>query len=274
MSDGLADFNQLPADEAERHVYATFASRPWAQRVVSGRPYSNFAALLAACESGWAELKPADWLAAFAAHPRIGGSGGHAPDSSEREQRAVRVASSETLAALAEENRRYEERFGHVFLISASGRSAEDILTALRARIQNDPATEVEAAAGEHRKITWLRLERMLNVMTISTHVLDTARGRPAAGVSVTLCDRKPGGSWTAIAHVVTGADGRVEVASGPVQGGEYRLEFGAADYFKSTGTDGFYPEVTVVFTVRDGETRVHVPLLLSPFGYSTYKGQ
>ncbi len=163
MSDGLARFNDLLPDEAERRLYACFASDAWAQRVAAARPYANFAAILEACESAWSELDPADWLAAFAAHPRIGESGGHAPESSEREQSAIRAAQQETMTALAEENRRYESRFGHVFLISASGRTADDILAALRQRMRNDPATEFAVAADEHRKITRLRLERMLN---------------------------------------------------------------------------------------------------------------
>ncbi len=159
----IARFNGMPRDEAARQLYACFASRAWAERVAAGRPYSDFAAMLEACESSWAELAPSDWQAAFAAHPRIGDRGGHAPESSEREQGGIRVAPEETLAELARENRRYEAHFGHVFLISASGRSAEEILAALRRRMKNDPATEVRVAADEHRKITRLRLERMLN---------------------------------------------------------------------------------------------------------------
>lgn len=156
-------FNAMPAAEAERRLDACFASSSWAQRVAAGRPYTDFAALIDACESAWADLAPADWLAAFAAHPRIGESGGHAPVSSEREQAGMRTAAVETVRELQEENRRYESRFGHVFLISASGRSADEILAALRQRMGNDPATEVSVAAGEHRKITRLRLERMLS---------------------------------------------------------------------------------------------------------------
>src|SRR5262249_53664560 len=105
---------------------------------------------------------PGDWLRAFAAHPRIGEKGGDAPATSEREQSGVRRASSRTLASLAEENRRYEARFGHVFLIAARGRGAEDILYSLRQRLINDPATELDAAAAEQRKITRLRLLEML----------------------------------------------------------------------------------------------------------------
>lgn len=155
-------FNEKSDAQAVRELYACFASQSWAERVAAGRPYANFESLWAACEAAWSGLAPADWLGAFAAHPRIGERGGHAPDSSEREQTGVHAAPRGTLDALAEENRRYEARFGHVFLISASGRTAGEILAALRRRMSNDPSAEIEVAAAEHRKITRLRLERML----------------------------------------------------------------------------------------------------------------
>lgn len=155
-------FNEKPDAEAARDLYACFASQSWAERVAAGRPYADFESLWAACEAAWAGLAPADWLGAFAAHPRIGERGGHAPDSSEREQTRVYAAPRGTLDALADENRRYEATFGHVFLISASGRTAGEILAALRQRMSNDPSVEIEVAAAEHRKITRLRLERML----------------------------------------------------------------------------------------------------------------
>jgi OHCU decarboxylase len=158
----IEQFNALPAGEAEDNLYACFANRSWAGRVASGRPYSNIDALLAAAESAWSELAPGDWLRAFAAHPRIGDRGGHAPATSEREQSGVRQASAGTMAALAAGNREYEKRFGHVFLIAARGRSAEDILHALRHRMNNDPYTELEVAAGEQRKITRMRLLELL----------------------------------------------------------------------------------------------------------------
>lgn len=111
----------------------------------------------------WSTLGPGDWLEAFAAHPRLGESGGHAPQQSETEQSGVVQAADETLALLAEENRRYEARFGHVFLFSAAGRTATDVLAALHSRMSNDPEVEVTVAAEEQRKITRLRLGSMLH---------------------------------------------------------------------------------------------------------------
>ena len=110
--------------------------------------------------------------------------------------------------------------------------------------------------------------------MSISTHVLDTARGRPAAGLAVTLSRRAGNDAWSVVGKGVTDDDGRVaDLAPERIEAGDYRLEFSTAAYFKAAGTKAFYPEVSVVFTVSDAGAHHHVPLLLSPFGYSTYRG-
>lgn len=109
----------------------------------------------------------------------------------------------------------------------------------------------------------------------ITTHVLDTARGRPAPGVPVSLETLGTDDRWAMVGQGTTDGDGRLRelVAAGTrTKPGVYRLRFDTAAYFASLGEEGFYPEVTVVFQVRD-EKHHHVPLLLSPFGYSTYRG-
>lgn len=125
-------------------------------------PYPDLDSLLAAAERAWSELEPSDWAEALAGHPRIGDRGGSAPAASEREQSGVRVAAAGTLEHLAAENRLYEARFGHVFLIAAAGKSADEILAALRKRMENDAVTEARIAAAEHRKIARLRLEELI----------------------------------------------------------------------------------------------------------------
>lgn len=131
--------------------------------MADGRPYPDLTALLDAAERAWADLTPPDWDEALRGHPRIGEGGGSSPAASEREQRGVRVAGAAALAELADENRRYESRFGHVFLIAAAGKDAEEILAELRGRMSNDPVTEAQVAAAEHRKIARMRLERMMD---------------------------------------------------------------------------------------------------------------
>lgn len=109
----------------------------------------------------------------------------------------------------------------------------------------------------------------------ITTHVLDTSLGRPGAGVAVSLEQREASGGWKAIGASVTNADGRVTdlVAPGSLRAGIYRIRFDTGAYFRARGAAGFYPEVTVVFEVGDASQHYHIPLLISPFGYSTYRG-
>jgi 5-hydroxyisourate hydrolase len=112
----------------------------------------------------------------------------------------------------------------------------------------------------------------------ITTHVLDTSRGRPAAGIPVLLEQDVPGtaGAWKEIGRGITDADGRVKalLAAGVVlSAGIHRLTFGTGAYFAAQDVTAFYPEVRIVFTVSDPLQHHHVPLLLSPFGYSTYRG-
>jgi 5-hydroxyisourate hydrolase len=106
--------------------------------------------------------------------------------------------------------------------------------------------------------------------MSLSTHVLDAGLGRPAAGVPVRL-ERASGGDL--LAEASTNADGRVPDLAAELSVGDYRLTFGTGGYFAATGQRGFYPEVVVTFTVTDPARHHHVPLLLSPFSYSTYLG-
>lgn len=110
--------------------------------------------------------------------------------------------------------------------------------------------------------------------MSISTHVLDTMRGTAAAGMRVTLNRREPDGDWKELAHADTDADGRIrELTHDPLEAGEYMLRFETQLYFERSGLSAFYPEVSVVFSLDDEAGHLHVPLLLSPYGYSTYKG-
>lgn len=110
----------------------------------------------------------------------------------------------------------------------------------------------------------------------ITTHVLDTSRGRPAAGVAVTLEVQTQEGGWRAVGRGETDSDGRLKSLTGEGGGlteGVYRLSFGTGDYFAAHGEETFYPLAVVVFRVGDASEHYHVPLLVSPFGYSTYRG-
>ena len=159
--------NGLPESAARAELVRCCASSRWTQAMVAARPFASDGAVLAAADRAWWALGPDDWLEAFAAHPRIGDRASADPrhaatrEWSRREQAGAATADDGVRAALAAGNAEYERRFGHVFLIRAAGRSADEILAALRRRLENDPDAELREAAGEQATIIRLRLERL-----------------------------------------------------------------------------------------------------------------
>jgi OHCU decarboxylase len=166
----IGKLNRLSAEEARAALLACCGSARWASEVAALRPFWDVGQLLNIGGRVWRELPREDWLEAFRAHPKIGESkaeqdtGAEARRWSEGEQASAREASNETLDALAEANREYEERFGFIFIVCATGKSAEEMLALLRSRIDHDPETELRVAAGEQWRITELRLRKFLNV--------------------------------------------------------------------------------------------------------------
>jgi OHCU decarboxylase len=157
----LRELNTLPREAALKQFLSICRSGKWAESMTDSRPYADTAQLQRTAESVWLGLGPDDWLEALEGHPRIGERGGAAEEHSRQEQAGMDQASSSVRAAIADGNRRYEERFGHVFLIAAAGRGPEEILGELTRRLGNSPEEELRVAAEEHRRITRLRLERM-----------------------------------------------------------------------------------------------------------------
>ena len=156
-----AHLNSLPVAAARSALGRCCGARHWVDAMLAARPFASDVELLATAERLWWGLGRADWLEAFAAHPRIGAQVGAGMDWARREQAGEAGAAEATLAALAQGNATYEERFGHVFLISATGKTADEMLGALRGRLTNDPATELRLAAEEQAKITRLRLDKL-----------------------------------------------------------------------------------------------------------------
>jgi allantoicase len=154
--------------EAEAMLRPCCGSRAWARRLVESRPFRDLADLLEASDRIWWNLERQDWLEAFAAHPKIGEKPIEKPGAerarrwSEQEQAGARGVPPEILERLNETNFLYQQKFGYIFIVSATGKSAADMLTNLRERLANDPDTELRVAAWEQRKITNLRLEKLV----------------------------------------------------------------------------------------------------------------
>jgi len=161
----LAALNGLPEDEAREALLACCGSRRWAAAMAAHRPFADLAAVERAADEAWWALGADDWREAFAAHPRIGErapGAGRAAAWSAREQAGTEDAAAEVRAALARTNRDYEARFGHLFIVCASGKTPAEMLALLEARLGADPRAELDTAAGEQAAITRLRLHRLL----------------------------------------------------------------------------------------------------------------
>ena len=164
----LARWNRLPVEKAMSTLLPCCGSKAWAQGMVDRRPFTNEAALLAASDEIWQNLTPSDWMEAFGSHPRIGESRASQPPPvqsaawSAQEQQRVTEADAEAKAALMSANREYEQRFGHIFIVCATGKSAPEILAILQRRLSNDAETELREAAEQQRQITEIRLRKWL----------------------------------------------------------------------------------------------------------------
>jgi len=293
----FACLNALSDEEAKAELKKCCGSSKWAANMAAARPFTDLDSTFGAADSIWWSLSREDWLEAFAAHPRIGSKrdvenkSGDEKAWASGEQAGVASAEQITLDALTAANLDYEDRFGHIYIVCATGKTAEQMLAFARSRLANDKETELRIAAEEQRKITHLRLKKLLAPDTaipapsvservigkttvhgkITTHILDTARGKPAKAVPIVL-EKKEGNTFSELGRGVTDDDGRCKTLlpeGATVEAATYRLTFDIASYQR----DAFFPTVQITFTVRDAGQHHHVPLLLSPFGYSTYRG-
>lgn len=168
MSAVLVRWNHLSQLEAAKEILPCCGSRGWAEGMTARRPVPDELSLLAASDDTWRSLSESDWLEAFRSHPRIGESPATQATPAQssvwsvQEQRNVTAAGDPIKLALAEGNREYEQRFGRIFIVCATGKSASEILEDLRRRLQNDETTELREAAEQQRLITQIRLKNWL----------------------------------------------------------------------------------------------------------------
>src|SRR5579863_10407500 len=181
MSAVLTRWNQLSIKDAETEILPCCGSGAWATGMANRRPLANEDALLAASEEIWRNLGETDWLQAFRSHPRIGETGigetgvvksgvgesvSHAIRPSAgwpaQEQSKIAAADNAVKIALAEGNREYERRFQHIFIVCATGKTAPEMLSILRARLENEAVTELREAAEKQRLITQIRVKKWL----------------------------------------------------------------------------------------------------------------
>lgn len=169
----LDSLNALPAAEASHEFLKCCGSARWAAMMTERRPYESLDELTRAATDVWWALESSDWLEAFHSHPRIGEKLGEikAADRvssqskqwSGQEQAGVQIATAETLDSLVQQNQDYEQKFGFIFIVCATGKSAAEMLELLRERLSNEPDAELRIAAAEQEKITEIRLKKLVN---------------------------------------------------------------------------------------------------------------
>jgi 2-oxo-4-hydroxy-4-carboxy-5-ureidoimidazoline decarboxylase len=168
MSDVLARWNDAPLDAATAQILPCCGCKAWARQMAARRPFKDEASLIAASAETWHNLTESDWMEAFNSHPRIGESTPPTPSSARsaawatQEQKEVADAGDPVKISLAEGNRDYERKFGRIFIVCATGKSATELLEILRRRLQNDARTELYEAAEQQRQITRIRLKKWL----------------------------------------------------------------------------------------------------------------
>lgn len=261
---------------------------PWVAAVAfSRRPFASVTALHAAMAAAIHEAGPDQRLALLRAHPDLAGRAavaGELTADSTAEQAAAGLdrLTPEEMARFQDLNAAYTARFGFPFILAVRHATKHHILAAYARRVTNTPEAEFAAALAEVAKIVWMRLLTVVEPAPtgrLTVHALDTAAGVPARGLPVDLL-RVEEGEGGVLVRAVTNADGRLDgpvLAGADLHAGIYELRFHAGVYFQTAGhvlsAPPFLDVVPVRFAVANPEQHYHVPLLLSPWSYSTYRG-
>jgi 2-oxo-4-hydroxy-4-carboxy-5-ureidoimidazoline decarboxylase len=265
---------------------------PWvAQAALRRRPFATLAALHAAMMDA-VRGAPREQLALIKGHPDLAGKAARAgamtvDSKAEQASAGLDRLSEAEFAQFHRLNDAYREKFGMPFIICVRRHSKDSILQQFERRLQNPMSAETETALGEIFRIAALRLDQRIEAADglevhgrLSTHVLDTQAGRPAAGVTIELLELSANGEERLIARATTNRDGRTDeplIGGRPLPIGRYELHFHVAEYFAGVGArqdePPFLDVVPVRFAVAEAEGHYHVPLLVTPWSYCTYRG-
>jgi 2-oxo-4-hydroxy-4-carboxy-5-ureidoimidazoline decarboxylase len=292
MPTALAQLNALDRAGFVAVLGGIYEKAPWvAERAFAAHPFATVADLHAAMQGAVAGASEAEQLALIRNHPELAGKvarAGALTAESRREQGGLgldRLSDAE-FARFERLNAAYRARFGFPFVVCVRRPTRDSKLDRFERRLGNGADAERATALAEIGHIARLRLVDAVDGPgkprtdgRLSTHVLDSAAGRPAAGVRIALCET--GASAEApLAEAVTNADGRTDaplLSGAPLRIGRYRLDFHVGAYFAARGTatadPPFLDIVPVSFAIAEPEGHYHVPLLVSPWSYSTYRG-
>jgi len=289
----LADLNGSSREDFAAALGNVFEYSPWiAEQVASSRPFSGVNALFAAMKAT-VEGAPAEQrLALIRAHPDLAdktrrAAGLTAESSAEQNSVGLDRLSDAEYVAFERLNNAYREKFGFPYIVCVRRHSKDSILSDFDRRLPNDAATEIATSIAEICRIAALRVDQLVVSDDrlpvhgrLSTHVLDTHSGKPAEGIPVELVELSALGQHRVVARTLTNHDGRTDqplIGGRPVPIGSYELRFAVADHFASRNVPmsdpPFLDKILLRFSVADPEGHLHVPLLVTPWSYATYRG-
>lgn len=289
---GLKEWNGMDREAFANALGGVFEHSPWiAEEAWERRPFASVEELHEAMLSVVRNAPDDRVLALIRSHPdlatRLGIGSLTAFSAEEQKGAGLDRLTPEEFATFSALNEAYKAKFGFPFIFAVRGRGKEDILAAMRQRLDHAPEQELQEALAQIARIAGFRLRDLIAAERrgsgrLTTHVLDISRGKPAEGMRVQLYARDEQGGAKLLREAFTNADGRVDrplLEGAEMQEGLYELVFGAGDYFRGAGSEAasgggsFLEQVPVRFRVADADAHYHVPLLAAPGGYSTYRG-
>ncbi len=289
----LSDLNACSKDDFVGALANIFEYSPWiAEQAASARPFAGVNQLFAAMKATVDHATPELRLALIKAHPDLANrtqraAGLTAESSAEQNSVGLDRLSNAEYEAFEQVNNAYRARFGFPYIVCVRRHTKDSILRDFERRLPNDADTEIRKSLEEICRIAALRVDQLvisddrLKVHgRLSTHVLDTHSGQPASGIAVELVELSALGESRIVTRAVTNADGRTDhplIGGRPVPIGRYELMFSVGKYFAERqvpmSDPPFLDQIPLRFSVSEPEGHLHVPLLVTPWSYATYRG-
>ena len=289
----LADLNAASQSDFVAALGNVFEHSAWiAEGAASRRPFAGIAALFGVMKDMVAHASPERRLALIKAHPDLAdktqrAAGLTAESNAEQTGAGLDRLSDAEYDAFERVNNAYRSKFGFPYIVCVRRHTRDSILLDFERRLPNDAATEMRTSIEEICRIAALRIDQLVAsddrlpvAGRLSTHVLDTHSGKPAAGIAVELVELSRLGESRVVTRTVTNADGRTDqplIGGRPVPIGRYELRFAVGQYFAVRGAPlsdpPFLDDIPLRFAVSEPEGHLHVPLLVTPWSYATYRG-
>jgi 2-oxo-4-hydroxy-4-carboxy-5-ureidoimidazoline decarboxylase len=289
----LSELNVCSKDEFVATLANVFEYSPWiAEQAAALRPFAGVNELFAAMRSVVDRAPEEVRLALIRAHPDLANktqraAGLTAESHAEQNSAGLDRLSDAEFVAFERVNDAYRAKFGFPYIVCVRRHTRDSILRDFERRLPNDAKAEAQTSIGEICRIAALRLDQLVASDDklpahgrLSTHVLDTNSGRPAAGIAVELTELSDLGEARVVARAITNSDGRTDqplIGGRPVPIGRYELTFHVGAYFADRGVPlsdpPFLDRIPLQFAVSDPEGHLHVPLLVTPWSYATYRG-